>query len=71
MILGKVNMHQGALGGSTDNPHHGRTHNPWRLGFTPGGSSGGTGAAVAARLCAAGIGTDTMGSVRLRRRTAA
>lgn len=65
VILGKLNMHEGALGGSTDNPHHGRTHNPWRLGFTPGGSSGGTGAAVAARLCAAGIGTDTMGSVRL------
>jgi aspartyl-tRNA(Asn)/glutamyl-tRNA(Gln) amidotransferase subunit A len=65
VILGKLNMHEGALGGSTDNPHHGPTHNPWRLGFTPGGSSGGTGAAVAARLCAAGLGTDTMGSVRL------
>jgi len=65
VILGKLNMHEGALGGTTDNPHHGRTQNPWRLGFTPGGSSGGTGAAVAARLCAAGIGTDTLGSVRL------
>ena len=65
VILGKLNMHEGALGGTTDNPHHGRTQNPWRLGFTPGGSSGGTGAAVAARLCAAGLGTDTMGSVRL------
>jgi aspartyl-tRNA(Asn)/glutamyl-tRNA(Gln) amidotransferase subunit A len=65
VILGKLNMHEGALGGSTDNPHHGKTHNPWRLDFTPGGSSGGTGAAVSARLCAAGIGTDTMGSVRL------
>ena len=65
VILGKLNMHEGALGGTTDNPHHGRTHNPWRLGFTPGGSSGGTGAAVAATLCAGGIGTDTMGSVRL------
>jgi len=65
VILGKLNMHEGALGGTTDNPHHGRTQNPWRLGFTPGGSSGGTGAAVAARLCAGGIGTDTMGSVRL------
>ena len=65
VILGKLNMHEGALGGTTDNPHHGRTQNPWRAGFTPGGSSGGTGAAVAARLCAAGIGTDTMGSVRL------
>ena len=65
VILGKLNMHEGALGGTTDNPHHGRTENPWRLGHTPGGSSGGTGAAVAARLCAAGLGTDTMGSVRL------
>ena len=65
VILGKLNMHEGALGGTTDNPHHGRTQNPWRMGFTPGGSSGGTGAAVAARLCAAGIGTDTLGSVRL------
>ncbi|HVQ77836.1 MAG TPA: amidase [Candidatus Binatia bacterium] len=65
VILGKLNMHEAALGGTTDNPHHGRTHNPWRIGFTPGGSSGGTGAAVAARLCAGGLGTDTMGSVRL------
>jgi len=65
VILGKLNMHEGALGGTTDNPHHGRTQNPWRVGFTPGGSSGGTGAAVVARLCAAGIGTDTLGSVRL------
>ena len=65
VLLGKLNMHEGALGGTTDNPHHGRTQNPWRTGFTPGGSSGGTGAAVAARLCVAGIGTDTMGSVRL------
>ena len=65
VILGKLNMHEGALGGSTDNPHHGRTQNPWRLGFTPGGSSGGAGAAVAARLCAGSLGTDTMGSVRL------
>ena len=65
VVLGKLNMHEGALGATTDNPHCGRTDNPWRSGFTPGGSSGGTGAAVAARLCAAGLGTDTMGSVRL------
>jgi aspartyl-tRNA(Asn)/glutamyl-tRNA(Gln) amidotransferase subunit A len=65
VILGKLNMHEGALGGTTDTVHHGRTQNPWRVGFTPGGSSGGTGDAVAARLCAAGIGTDTLGSVRL------
>lgn len=65
VILGKLNMHEGAFGATTDNPFHGRTHNPWRSGFTPGGSSGGTGAAVAAGLCAGGLGTDTMGSVRL------
>ena len=65
VILGHVNMHEGALGATTDNPHDGRTHNPWRLGFTPGGSSGGSAAAVAARLCPLALGTDTMGSVRL------
>jgi aspartyl-tRNA(Asn)/glutamyl-tRNA(Gln) amidotransferase subunit A len=65
VMLGKLNMHEAAFGGTTDNPHHGRTHNPWRVGYTPGGSSGGTGAALAARLCAGGLGTDTMGSVRL------
>lgn len=65
VFLGKLNMHEGALGATTDNVHHGRAHNPWRHGFTPGGSSGGSGAAVAARLCAAAIGTDTMGSVRI------
>lgn len=65
VVLGKLNMDEGALGATTDNPHHGRTHNPWRHGFTPGGSSGGAGAAVAARLSVATLGTDTMGSVRL------
>ena len=65
VLLGKLNMHEGALGGTTDNPHHGRTHNPHRLGYSPGGSSGGSGAAVAAGLCAASLGTDTAGSIRL------
>lgn len=65
VILGKLNMHEAALGATSDNPHHGAVHNPWRHGYTPGGSSGGSGAAVAARLCAAALGTDTMGSVRL------
>jgi len=65
VLLGKLNMHEGALGGTTDNPHHGRAHNPWAHDHTPGGSSGGSGAAVAARLCAAALGTDTLGSVRL------
>ena len=44
---------------------YGACHNPHRPGFTPGGSSGGSGAAVAAGLCAAALGTDTMGSVRI------
>ncbi|MDP6344069.1 MAG: amidase [Alphaproteobacteria bacterium] len=65
VLLGKLNMHEGALGGTTDNHHHGPTHNPWRQGHTPAGSSGGSGAAVAARLCIAALGTDTLGSVRL------
>ena len=65
ILLGKLNMHECALGATTDNPHHGPTHNPWRAGYTPGGSSGGCGAAVAAGLVLAALGTDTLGSVRL------
>ena len=65
VILGKLNMHEGALGATTDNPHHGRTINPYRAGHSPGGSSGGSGAAVAAGLCCAALGTDTGGSVRI------
>lgn len=65
IILGHVNMHEAALGATTDNAHFGATHNPWRHGHTPGGSSGGSGAAVAAGLCAAALGTDTLGSVRI------
>lgn len=65
VVLGKLNMHEGALGTSSDNPHHGRVGNPRRAGHSPGGSSGGSAAAVAAGLCHAALGTDTMGSVRL------
>ena len=65
VLLGKTNMHEGALGATTDNPHHGRTDNPAVPGCTPGGSSGGSAAAVAAGFCPAALGTDTMGSVRL------
>jgi aspartyl-tRNA(Asn)/glutamyl-tRNA(Gln) amidotransferase subunit A len=64
-ILGTLNMHEAALGATTDNPWFGATHNPHRIGYTPGGSSGGSGAAVAARLCDAALGTDTLGSVRI------
>lgn len=65
IILGLTNMHEAALGATTDNLFFGRTHNPHRIGHTAGGSSGGSGAAVAAGLCAAALGTDTLGSVRI------
>lgn len=64
-ILGTVNMHEAALGAHTDNAFYGRTLNPHRHDYTPGGSSGGSGAAVAAGLCDIALGTDTMGSVRI------
>jgi aspartyl-tRNA(Asn)/glutamyl-tRNA(Gln) amidotransferase subunit A len=65
IILGKLNMHEGALGATSDNPHFGRVTNPYRGGHSPGGSSGGSGAAVAAGLCCAALGSDTGGSVRI------
>ncbi|MCA1857351.1 amidase [Massilia oculi] len=65
VILGKLNMHEGALGATNRNPHYGDCHNPHRLGYTPGGSSGGSACAVAAGMAAAALGSDTMGSVRI------
>ncbi|WP_203074545.1 amidase [Falsiroseomonas ponticola] len=65
VILGKLAMHEGALGATTDTPGFGRCMNPLRPGYTPGGSSGGSGAAVAAGFVPLAVGTDTMGSVRL------
>lgn len=65
VLLGKLNMEAAAMGAVTNNPDFGATHNPYRRGFTPGGSSGGSGAAVAAGLCVAALGTDTLGSVRI------
>lgn len=65
VIVGTVNMEEGALGATTDNPHFGRGINPLRDGFTPGGSSGGSGAAVAGGYVDMAVGTDTMGSVRI------
>lgn len=64
-IIGVLNMEEAALGAKSDNPHFGAVQNPHRIGFTPGGSSGGSGAAVAAGLCDVALGTDTMGSVRI------
>jgi aspartyl-tRNA(Asn)/glutamyl-tRNA(Gln) amidotransferase subunit A len=65
VILGITNLHEAALGATTDNMAWGQCQNPHRLGFTPGGSSGGSGAAVAAGLCAAALGSDTLGSIRI------
>jgi Asp-tRNA(Asn)/Glu-tRNA(Gln) amidotransferase A subunit family amidase len=65
VILGKTNMHELALGTTTNNPHYGPTRNPYDSSRSPGGSSGGSAAATAAALCAASIGTDTGGSVRI------
>ncbi|MEP2990503.1 MAG: amidase [Parasphingorhabdus sp.] len=65
MIIGMLNMEEAALGAKTDNPWFGKTYNPHKSGYTPGGSSGGSGAAVAAGLCDVALGTDTMGSVRI------
>jgi aspartyl-tRNA(Asn)/glutamyl-tRNA(Gln) amidotransferase subunit A len=64
VFLGKLNMHEFAYGGTSAVTHYGPVHNPWNLDYNPGGSSGGSAAAVAARLCAAALGTDTAASVR-------
>ena len=64
-IMGMLNMEEAALGAKTDNPWFGKTQNPHKTGYTPGGSSGGSGSAVAAGLCDIALGTDTMGSVRI------
>ena len=65
VLLGKTNTHEFAWGTTTNNPHTGATHNPWSLDRIPGGSSGGSGAAIAARIAAGTLGTDTGGSIRI------
>ena len=65
VFIGKLNMHEFAWGGTSDNPHYGAVRNPWNTDRFPAGSSGGSGAAVAARACYGAIGTDTGGSIRL------
>jgi aspartyl-tRNA(Asn)/glutamyl-tRNA(Gln) amidotransferase subunit A len=64
VLLGKTNMDEFAMGSSNETSFYGAVQNPWQAGLVPGGSSGGSAAAVAARLCPAATGTDTGGSIR-------
>ena len=65
VLLGKLNTHEYAYGVTTNNPHFGATRNPWDTARVPAGSSGGSGAAIAAGLATATTGTDTGGSIRM------
>jgi aspartyl-tRNA(Asn)/glutamyl-tRNA(Gln) amidotransferase subunit A len=64
VIVGKTNLHEFAFGSTTQNPHYGGTRNPYNTDHIPGGSSGGSAAAVAADMCIGSTGSDTGGSIR-------
>lgn len=65
LVIGKTNLHEWAYGATSDNPHYGPVRNPHDLSRVPGGSSGGSAVAVAAKMCDWAIGTDTGGSIRI------
>jgi aspartyl-tRNA(Asn)/glutamyl-tRNA(Gln) amidotransferase subunit A len=65
VILGTLNLHELAYGVTSENPHFGTVRNPWNRNHSAGGSSGGSGAAVAAGMAFAALGTDTGGSIRI------
>ena len=65
MMLGKLQMHEFALGVTSENPHDGDARNPWDTARATGGSSGGSGSAVATGQCMAALGSDTGGSIRI------
>jgi len=65
VLIGKTNLHEFAYGVTTNNPHYGPTRNPWDKNRIPGGSSGGSTAAIATGLCVASVGSDTGGSLRI------